>query len=100
MNDGKLIPVGYKEFADNNVKSTKSRIQQFAKVLSTLSIDEFGTIRPFVNAIATRSNGISYIIPECTCPKCGKVVEEVATTAEEMLFTRYQLGALVNTSLN
>ena len=98
--EGTLTPVGYKSFADNNIKTTKSKIQQFAKVLSTLSIDEFGTIRPFVNAIATRSNGISYIIPECTCPKCGKIVEEVSTTAEEMLFTRYQLGALVNTSLN
>ena len=98
--EGTLTPVGYKSFADNNIKTTKSKIQQFAKVLSTLSIDEFGTIRPYVNAIATRSNGISYIIPECTCPKCGKVVEEVTTSAEEMLFTRYQLGALVNTSLN
>lgn len=98
--EGTLTPVGYKSFANNNIKTTKSKIQQFAKVLSTLSIDEFGTIRPFVNEIATRSNGISYIIPECTCPKCGKVVEEVSTTAEEMLFTRYQLGALVNTSLN
>lgn len=97
---GTLTPVGYKSFADNNVKTTKSKIQQFAKVLSTLSIDEFGTIRPFVNSIATRTNGLSYIIPECTCPKCNKVVEEVTTTAEELLFTRYQLGALVNTSLN
>ena len=98
--EGTLTPVGYKSFTNNNIKTTKSKIQQFAKVLSTLSIDEFGTIRPFVNEIATRSNGISYIIPECTCPKCGKVVEEVSTSAEEMLFTRYQLGALVNTSLN
>ena len=98
--EGTLTPVGYKSFADNNIKTTKSKIQQFAKVLSTLSIDEFGTIRPYVNAIVTRTNGLSYIIPECTCPKCGKVVEEITTTAEEMLFTRYQLGALVNTSLN
>ena len=100
MNDGKLIPVGYKEFADNNVKSTKSRIQQFAKVLSTLSIDEFGTIRPYVNSVATRTSGMTYRYPECTCPKCGKTVEEATASAEELLFTRYQLGALVNTSLN
>ena len=98
--EGTLTPVGYKAFADNNVKTTKSRIQQFAKVLSTLSIDEFGTIRPYVNSVITRSSGMSYIYPECTCPKCGKVVEEAAASAEELLFTRYQLGALVNTSLN
>ena len=98
--EGTLTPVGYKLFADNNIRTTKSKIQQFAKVLSTLSIDEFGTIRPFINSIATRTNGISYIFPECTCPKCGAKVDEVSTTAEELLFTRYQLGALVNTSLN
>lgn len=97
---GSLIPVGYKSFTDNNIKTTKSKIQQFAKVLSTLSIDEFGAIRPYVNNVATRTSGINYIMPECTCPKCGKVVEESITTAEELLFTRYQLGALVNTSLN
>lgn len=98
--EGTLTPVGYKAYADNNVKTTKSRIQQFAKVLSTLSVDEFGVIRPYVNSVATRSSGISYKYPECTCPKCGSVVDEVVTSAEELLFTRYQLGALVNTSLN
>ena len=98
--EGTLTPVGYKSFADNNVKTTKSKVQQFAKVLSTLSVDEFGTIRPYVNSVATRTAGISYGYPECTCPKCGKVVEQVTASAEELLFTRYQLGALVNTSLN
>ena len=98
--EGTLTPVGYKSFADNNVKTTKSKIQQFAKVLSTLSIDEFGTIRPYVNSVATRTSGMSYRYPECTCPKCGKIVEEATASAEELLFTRYQLGALVNTSLN
>ena len=98
--EGTLTPVGYKLFADNSIRTTKSKIQQFAKVLSTLSIDEFGTIRPYVNNIASRTNGLNYIYPECTCPKCGSVVPEVVTSAEELLFTRYQLGALVNTSLN
>ena len=98
--EGTLTPVGYKSFADNNVKTTKSKIQQFAKVLSTLSIDEFGTIRPYVNSVASRTSGMQYRYPECTCPKCGKLVEEATASAEELLFTRYQLGALVNTSLN
>lgn len=95
-----LTPVTHKVFADNAIKTTKSKIQQFAKVLSTLSIDEFGTIRPYVSAVMNRTSGMSYINPECTCPKCGKVVPEVSVSAEELLFTRYQLGALVNTSLN
>jgi len=98
--DQTLIPVGYKSFSDNTIKTTKSKVQQFAKVLDTLSIDEFGIIRPYVRAIEERSSGVSFILPESTCPKCQKVVPEVETSAEELLFTRYQLGALVNTSLN
>ena len=98
--EGTLTPVGYKSFADNTLKTTKSKIQQFAKVLNTLSIDEFGVIRPYMNAVAERTSGMSYIVPEFTCPKCGAKVEEGPTSAEELLFTRYQLGALVNTSLN
>lgn len=100
QNEGTLTPVGYKSYADNTLKTTKSKIQQFAKVLNTLSIDEFSVIRPYMNAVAERTSGISYIVPETTCPKCGTVVPEAVTTAEELLFTRYQLGALVNTSLN
>ena len=100
QNEGTLTPVGYKSYADNTLKTTKSKIQQFAKVLNTLSIDEFSVIRPYMNAVAERTSGLTYIVPETTCPKCGTVVPEAATTAEELLFTRYQLGALVNTSLN
>jgi hypothetical protein len=100
QSEGTLTPVGYKLFTDNNIKTTKSKIQQFAKVLNTLSVDEFSTMRAYITAVMSRSTGLSYIVPECTCPKCGKIVPEIATTAEEMLFTRYQLGALVNTSLN
>lgn len=98
--EGTLTPVGYKSYADNTLKTTKSKIQQFAKVLNTLSIDEFSVIRPYMNAVAERTSGVSYIVPETTCPKCGTVVPEGPTSAEELLFTRYQLGALVNTSLN
>jgi hypothetical protein len=43
---------------------------------------------------------ISYIIPELECPACGKKIDETNTSATQLVFTRYQLGALVNTTLN
>lgn len=95
-----LIPVGYKVYENNNNKSIKSKILQFSKVLGTLTIDEFAILRSYVAAINDRGNGITYKLPEHTCPKCGTVIPEATVSASDLLFTRYQLGALVSTSLN
>ena len=94
-----LNPVGYKIYPDNVNKTIRSKVATFNKVLNTLSIDEFGPIRAYINSIATRNSGISYIYPSVNCPKCHKPTDEIPATAEELVFTRYQLGALVNTSL-
>lgn len=99
QDNSQLIPVGYKVYADNAVKTVKSKIQMMAKVLTTLTVDEFGPIKAYVRAIGERNEGISYVYPSVTCPKCGKEITEKPATAEELVFTRYQLGALVNTSL-
>lgn len=99
-NDNKqIIPVGYKVYPDNAIKTVKSKIQQFNKALKSLNIDEFGAIKAFMRAINTREVGMTYQYPEIICPKCGKQIEAKSATAEELVFTRYQLGALVNTSL-
>jgi hypothetical protein len=95
-----LIPVGYKVYTDNATKSTLSKVQMYDKVLKTLTVDEFGPIKAYIKAINDRSEGIGYIYPSVTCPKCKTQTTERRTTAEELVFTRYQLGALVNTSLN
>ena len=42
---------------------------------------------------------MDYVYPSVTCPKCGKETKEQISSAEELVFIRYQLGALVNTSL-
>jgi hypothetical protein len=97
-----LIPVGYKVYPDNAVKTTKSKITMFSKVLNTLSIDQFGPVKAYVADLITRRSkiGFKYILPEMSCPYCGSKIDELDTSAEELLFTRYQLGALMNTSIN
>lgn len=94
-----LLPVGYKIYADNVNKSIRSKIATYAKILSTLSVDEFTPIRSYIREIMERGNQISYIYPSVTCPKCGKATREIPATAEELVFIRYQLGALANSSL-
>ena len=102
MANSSLTPVGYKVYADNAVKTTKSKITMFSKVLSTLTIDQFGPVKAYVADLITRRDktGFKYILPEMSCPHCGTKIDELTTSAEELLFTRYQLGALMNTSIN
>lgn len=96
-----LIPVGYKTYPENATKTVKSKIKKFAECLRTLTSDEFSLIKSYANEIRKKEDaGLSYVYPATTCPKCGKEDEEIAVRAEEAVFTRYQLGALVNTSLN
>lgn len=95
-----LVPIGYKMFADNNQRTIRSKVQKFHQVLSTLTVDEFAIIKAYVKAIAEKNNGIYYTYPAIECPKCHTSTEKQRTTAEELVFTRYQLGTLVNTSLS
>ena len=100
--NGQLVPIGYKVYSDNAVKTTKSKITMFAKALNTLTIDEFGPIKAYVSDLITRrdNSGFKYIVPEMACPHCGTKIDEYNASAEELLFTRYQLGALMTTSIN
>lgn len=94
-----IIPIGYKIYPDNATKTIKSKIATYAKALKSLSVDEFGPIRSYINTITRSNSGISYRYPSVECPKCHTAVPEQIATAEELVFIRYQLGALVNTSL-
>jgi hypothetical protein len=95
-----LSPVDYNVFADNEQKTYRAKLQKWNSLLKTLTIDEFGIIKAYVRAISERTPGMHYVYPAVTCPKCGTETKEQRATAEELVFTRYQLGSLVNTSLN
>ena len=104
METKKLTPIGYKTFTDNKVKTTESRIRKYNSIFSSLTVDEFAPVKAYVNAIMDKSSrGIDYVIPETTCPECGHVNEETPIpqgSVADMVFTRCQLGALTNTSIN
>lgn len=95
-----LTPITYKMYPDNASKTTISKIAKFDTVFSALSVDEFGPVKAYIRAISEKKPGISYVYPSVNCPKCGSVTNEIPATAEELVFTRYQLGALTTTSLN
>ena len=95
-----LIPVGYKKYTNNAVKTVQSKIQKYEKIFNTLSVDEFGPVKAYVRDIIAMNPGMYYVYPSVECPQCHTMTEEQRTSAEELVFTRYQLGALTNTSLN
>ena len=94
-----LTPCGFKVYKENMTKTVVSKLNMINKMFKTLTIDEYSPIRSYVAEIDKKALDISYIFPEITCPKCGTKIEEQPATAEDLVFTRYQLGALVNTPL-
>lgn len=94
-----LEPIGYKIFPENATKTIRSKINVFYNALKTLTVDEFTPIKSFIRNIADRTEGFNYIYPEIKCPDCGTLIKEEPTSGEQLLFVRYQLGALANTSL-
>ena len=96
-----LIPIEVKRFPTNKVKDVKSRIIEYAKIINSLSPDQYSIIIAYINAINSRKNvSITYKVPECKCPRCNNTIRERETTAEELVFMRHQLAALATTSIN
>ena len=92
-----LTPVGYKEFANNKAKTVKSKVVRYDKVLSTLETDEIALVRAYISKIVKdNASGVSYQIPATTCTKCGKEIPASPMEASAMVFTRNQLGLLMN----
>lgn len=105
--NGDLNPIEYKKSKKNvvlnDVEEYRQKITKYTNIFGTLDSDEFSSIRAITNSIQNHTGDnqemMHYITPSVTCPNCGTVVEEVETNAVQLVFTRYQLGALVNTTL-
>lgn len=92
-----LIPIGYKEFVNNKAKTIKSKIIRYDKILSVLRTDEIASIRACIsNIVKDNASGVSYQIPAATCTKCGKEIPATKMEASALVFTRNQLGLLMN----
>ena len=100
IGDGVLNPIAYKIDRNNMAKTVKARVITYAKIISTLTADQYNVIMAYLAAINQRNDDITYIRPEVMCPNCGTVIPETETTGQELLFTRSQLAALSLTSIS
>lgn len=97
-----LIPIGYKKYTNNKVKTLKSKLIKWNDALSTLTSDQFNVIYSYAQELQKleTEERPKYVIPEYTCDKCGHVSPQADATGEMLVFTRSQLAAMTNTSLS
>lgn len=95
-----LAPIKYHVFKDDEQKTIHAKIAAIYQAFKALRSDEFNILNAYIGAITDKSDkGMHYIFPTSTCPKCKKVTEERRVSAQELVFTRYQLSALTTMSL-
>lgn len=93
----KLIPVMIPAVKDDPVKSAVKRIKAIADILKNLTSDEYQIVSTYAAKSINKSSDITYKIPAVKCPECDKDIpanEDVS--AQDLLFTRHQLGAFAN----
>lgn len=88
------VPIRYKKDKQSVAKTTKYRIATYAKIIKALPSDGYNKIVGVIGQINDLGDEVQYCLPEITCPKCGKTVEESITQANQLLFSRHQLNLL------
>lgn len=105
---GTISPINYTKKGTKEADlatNIKNRIIVYNRIIKQLSPDEYGALLS-VTRNNTDGRKIKYVIPECTCPKCGKVISEKPLdggeygTIEGQLFTRRPLAIIANISPN
>ena len=93
---GELEPIQIDDDIKNPLKTIKSRIVKYSEIFKSLTSDQFQFLQAYIKKINDRYDGITYILPEATCPKCNTVIKEQEMEPEQLLFTRHQLAAIAN----
>lgn len=88
-----LKPIAVKEFVNNEVKTIKARIIQYAKIIRSLESDQYNIIMSYINNMTEEEN-ITYGLPATTCDHCHNELPEERNLAADLVFMRHRLGVL------
>lgn len=94
--NNELIEIDTKPDPRNAAKTAVRRYKEYYKILSTLTSDQQAVLDRAVFKIDEDNNKVSYILPEVTCPKCGKVIPASETTPITLLFMRHRVAKLAD----
>ena len=101
-NSNELIPIDTKPVPNNKSLTYKRRVKTFATILKSLTSDQLQALSVETDKYDAGKldddgnlvRDITYVYPERRCPKCGKKIDEVEVSPDNMLFTRHQLGLM------
>ena len=88
-----LRPIAVKEFIGNELKTYKARIIQYAKIIRSLSSDQYNIIIGHISAINDEPT-VSYGLPAVTCDHCHTEIPDERTSAQDLVFMRHRLAIL------
>ena len=88
-----LRPIAVKTFINNELKTAKARIIQYAKIIRSLNSDQYNIIMGHINAI-TVEPAVTYGLPSISCDHCGKEIPEERNAAADLVFMRHRLAIL------
>lgn len=91
-----IRPLGIKEYKNDVKKTLKAKVLALAKVLNTLTSDQYNLISCYIEEINKTSDYVNYQMPEIICPECGTKIEARPESSMRMLFTRHRLTSLAN----
>lgn len=88
-----LRPIAVKEFINNETKTQKAKVIQYAKIIRTLESDQYSIIMGHVNAM-NESDSVYYCLPAVSCDHCKQEIEEERSAAADLVFMRHRLAIL------
>lgn len=89
-----LRPIACKEFVGNESKTAKARIIQYAKIIRSLTSDEYNMIMGHITTMTDKADELTYRLPTITCDHCKKEIGEEDTSAADLVFMRHRLAIL------
>lgn len=88
-----LRPIAVKEFINNETKTQKAKVIQYAKIIRTLESDQYSVIMGHINAM-NESDSVYYCLPAVSCDHCKQEIEEERSAAADLVFMRHRLAIL------
>lgn len=91
VDGGALRPITTKVYTNNEAKTAKARVIQYAKIIRNLTSDEYGVIMAHIIEMGRVVDDITYQLPETTCDHCKATIPADPQDASSLVFTRHQL---------
>lgn len=88
-----LHPIAVKQFLNNEVKTVKARIIQYAKIIRHLTSDQYNIIMGHINSLNDEDT-VYYRLPSISCDHCKSEIPEEREAAADLVFMRHRLAIL------